>query len=84
MYWTRRPLARPLTTWMVTLRWHPTANQIDLVQSSGPTGQFLKGIYERSGDRLRLCVDMTGDSRPEKSDPFLGNKSLVMVLKREE
>lgn len=38
---------------------------LDIKEIKGPdTGVSMPGIYEVSGDRLRICYDSTGNSRP--------------------
>jgi uncharacterized protein (TIGR03067 family) len=44
--------------------------------------KLVQGIYELTGDTLRLCVDM-GERRPEKFETRRGTALAVMVLKRE-
>ncbi|MFO0908134.1 MAG: TIGR03067 domain-containing protein [Isosphaeraceae bacterium] len=50
-----------------TCKLNPTAKPraIDITGTEGPNkGRTILAIYERTGDRLRVCYDLTGKSRP--------------------
>jgi len=46
-------------------------------------GITIQGIYELSGDTLRICYDRTGESRPEDFKAAAGSHHMLYVLKRQ-
>jgi uncharacterized protein (TIGR03067 family) len=69
-----------------TVKLNASANprQMDITGTDGPNkGKTFKAIYERHGDSLRVCYDLSGKSRPTefKTRPgtplFLANYKLT-------
>ena len=50
----------------------------------GWIGGTLTGIYELSGDRLRVCYDMTGRSYPKRFDASKGSRRIIYEFVREK
>jgi erythromycin esterase len=66
-------------------RLNPAANPptIDLVVTRGAArGQIMLGIYEISGDRLRVCYAMSGRERPQDFTPKAGSGHALQEMKR--
>jgi erythromycin esterase len=56
---------------------------IDLVVTKGAArGQILLGIYELSGDRLRVCYAVPGRERPRDFTPKAGSGQALQEMKR--
>jgi uncharacterized protein (TIGR03067 family) len=51
--------------------------------SQGYYGGTLTGIYELSGDRLRICYDGTGRTYPQSFDASAGSHRLIFEFARE-
>lgn len=51
--------------------------------SQGFYGGTLTGIYELSGDRLRICFDMTGRQYPKSFDASQGSRRSIYEFVRE-
>jgi uncharacterized protein (TIGR03067 family) len=49
----------------------------------GTWGGKLKGIYEITGDTLRVCYDLTGDRYPKSFDAGPGSRQVVYEFRRE-
>src|SRR5215813_8904443 len=52
--------------------------------SQGFYGGTLTGIYELSGDRLRICFDLTGREYPRSFDAGRGSRRGIYELIREK
>lgn len=52
--------------------------------SQGFWGGTLTGIYELSGDRLRICFDLTGRTYPKKFDAGKGSDHGIFEYQREK
>jgi uncharacterized protein (TIGR03067 family) len=52
--------------------------------SQGFWGGTLTGIYELSGDRLRICFDLTGRTYPKKFEAGKGSGQGIFEYKREK
>ncbi len=52
--------------------------------SQGFWGGTLTGIYELSGDRLRICFDLTGRTYPKKFEAGKGSGRGIFEYKREK
>jgi uncharacterized protein (TIGR03067 family) len=50
----------------------------------GWIGGTLTGIYELSGDRLRVCYAMTGRSYPKRFDASKGSRRIIYEFVREK
>jgi uncharacterized protein (TIGR03067 family) len=53
-----------------------------LVTSGGSRGQIMLGIYEITGDRLRVCYAVTGRERPRDFKPKAGSGHALQEMKR--
>jgi uncharacterized protein (TIGR03067 family) len=59
--------------------------QIDVAFAEGPDkGKTLLGIYELEGDTYRVCIGLTGRSRPTEFASKPGSGHVLEVLKREK
>ena len=65
-------------TFKITVNASASPHQIDL---TGDDGTRRPGIYELSGELLRLCLSGTGQ-RPVDFSTTPGTKTAVMVLER--
>ncbi len=52
--------------------------QIDLMGKD----KLLQGIYELSGDTLKICASAPGEARPTKFASPEGSKTFLLILKR--
>ena len=60
--------------------------QIDVFHHETPPGTYggkLKGIYEISGDSLKVCFDLTAQQYPKSFDANRGSRQLVYEFRRE-
>jgi len=60
--------------------------RIDAVHHETPAGTYggkFKGIYELSGNTLRICYDLTGTSYPASFDAGPGSRRVIYVFRRE-
>ena len=69
--------AGPNTIWVFHHDESPFGNQ-------GFWGGTLTGIYELSGDRLRICFDLTGRTYPKKFEAGKGSGRGIFEYKREK
>lgn len=53
------------------------------VTQGGSSGQTMLGIYEVSGDRLRVCLASHGRERPRDFSPKAGSGHVLQELRRE-
>jgi uncharacterized protein (TIGR03067 family) len=68
-----------------TLRLSPSKKPmtIDAIVRKGQhEGNTMLGIYELTGDTLKVCFDPEGDARPKKFAPAEGSARYVAVFKR--
>jgi uncharacterized protein (TIGR03067 family) len=58
---------------------------IDATLNIGPktNGITLRGIYELSGDTLKICYDRTGEGRPDDFKTAADSYRVLYVLKRQ-
>ena len=59
---------------------------IDVFHHETPPGTYggsLKGIYEISGDSLKVCYDLTGQRYPESFDANRGSRRVLYQFRRE-
>ncbi len=60
--------------------------QIDVFHHYTPPGTYggkLKGIYEISGDSLKVCFDLTAQQYPKSFDAKRGSRQLIYEFRRE-
>jgi uncharacterized protein (TIGR03067 family) len=58
---------------------------IDMTMTDGPLkGKTMVGIYELEGDTYKVCVDMSGKTRPTELAIKPGSGFILEVLKREK
>jgi uncharacterized protein (TIGR03067 family) len=56
--------------------------QMDITGTDGPNkGKTFKAIYERHGDSLRVCYDLSGQSRPTEFKTKPGTPSFLATYK---
>jgi len=68
-----------------TLKLDPSATPktVDILALAGPDkGKTQPGIYEVSGDTLKLCIAHTGNPRPTTFSTKAGEKTALMVFQR--
>jgi uncharacterized protein (TIGR03067 family) len=60
-----------------------TPKTIDTTAVEGPAkGETARGIYELTGDTLRICVSEKGKERPSEFATRAGKDFVLLVLKR--
>jgi uncharacterized protein (TIGR03067 family) len=60
--------------------------QIDVFHHETPPGTYggkLKGIYEISGDSLKVCFDLTAQQYPKPFDASRASRRLIYEFRRE-
>ena len=58
---------------------------MDITGTAGPVrGRTIPAIYERDGDTLRLCHDLSGKSRPKEFRTAEGTQLFLVTYRREE
>ncbi|MES1245799.1 MAG: TIGR03067 domain-containing protein [Acidobacteriota bacterium] len=70
-----------------TVRTNPAAmpKEIDVTGTSGPNqGRTIPAIYGRDGDRLRVCYDLSGKSRPTEFKAEEGTQLFLVTYEREK
>jgi uncharacterized protein (TIGR03067 family) len=70
-----------------TVKLNPKAKPkaLDLTGTEGPNkGKTIRAIYERDGDTLRVCYDLSGKSRPTKFETREGAPLFLVTWKREK
>lgn len=70
-----------------TLKLNPAATpkQLDITGTKGPNkGRTILGIYERDGDTLRICYDLSGKSRPTEFKTAEGTQLFLVTYTREK
>jgi len=76
-------------TWQFKLDSGSGHNQISAkhhdnpLASQGYTGGTLTGIYELSGDKFRVCFDMTGRQFPKSFSAQQGSRQIIYEFARE-
>ena len=59
--------------------------KLDIIGTEGPNkGKTILAIYERKGDTLRVCYDLTGKSRPKKFKTREGTQLFLVTYKRQK
>jgi uncharacterized protein (TIGR03067 family) len=70
-----------------TIKLNPTAKPkaLDITGTAGPNkGKTILAIYERNGDTLRICYDLSGKSRPTEFKTKEGTQLFLVTYKREK
>lgn len=58
---------------------------MDITCTDGPNkGKTILAIYEREGDTLRICYDLSGKSRPTEFKSREGTQLFLVTYKREK
>jgi len=66
---------------------HPSAKpkRIDIIGTDGPNkGKTFLAIYEQNGDTLRVCYDLSGNSRPTEFKTREGTQLFLVTYTREK
>jgi len=69
-----------------TIKLNPTAKpkELDITGTDGPNkGKTFLAIYERKGDTLRVCYDLSGKNRPTEFKTKEGTQLFLVTYKRE-
>ena len=70
-----------------TVKVNPAAKPkaLDITGTDGPNkGKTILAIYERDGDTLRVCYDLSGKNRPTEFKTKEGTKLFLVTYKREK
>jgi len=70
-----------------TVKLNPTAKPkaLDITGTDGPNkGKTILAIYERNGDTLRICYDLSGKSRPAEFKTTAGTRLFLVEYKRQK
>jgi len=70
-----------------TVKLNPKAKpkEIDITGTDGPNkGKTFLAIYERDGDTLRICYDLSGKSRPTEFKSTEGTQLFLVTYKLEK
>jgi len=70
-----------------TVKLDPSAKPkaLDITGTDGPNkGKKIPAIYERDGDTLRVCYDLSGKSRPTEFKSEAGTQLFLVTYKREK
>ena len=70
-----------------TCKRNPSAKPkaLDITGTDGPNkGKTILAIYERDGDTLRVCYDLSGKARPTEFRTKEGTRLFLVTYKREE
>ncbi len=70
-----------------TVKLNPAANpkQIDITGTDGPNkGRIIPAIYERDGDNLRICYDLSGKNRPAEFGSEAGTQLFLVTYRQEK
>lgn len=58
---------------------------MDIVGREGPNkGKIFLAIYELEGDKLKICYDLTGKTRPTKFKTEAGTRQFLATYQREK
>ena len=59
--------------------------ELDITGTDGPNkGKTFLAIYERDGDTLRVCYDLSGENRPTEFKTKEGTQLFLATYKREK
>ncbi|HEV3444544.1 MAG TPA: TIGR03067 domain-containing protein [Gemmataceae bacterium] len=70
-----------------TVKLDPSAKPkaLDITGTEGPNkGKKIPAIFERNGDTLRVCYDLSGKSRPTEFKSEAGTQLFLVTYKREK
>jgi uncharacterized protein (TIGR03067 family) len=70
-----------------TLKLNPSAKpkEMDITGTDGPNkGKMFKAIYERKGETLRICYDLSGQGRPTEFKTKEGSQLFLVTYQREK
>jgi uncharacterized protein (TIGR03067 family) len=70
-----------------TVKLNPKAKpkELDVTGTDGPNkGKTFLAIYERDGDTLRVCYDLSGKDRPTEFKTKEGTQLFLITYKREK
>lgn len=70
-----------------TIKLNPAAKpkEMDITGTDGPNkGKTILAIYERDGDSLVVCYDLSGKNRPTKFKTSEGTQLFLVTYKREK
>jgi uncharacterized protein (TIGR03067 family) len=70
-----------------TVKLNPAAKpkELDITGTDGPNkGKKILAIYERDGDTLRICYDLSGKARPTEFKTAEGSQLFLVTYKREK
>jgi uncharacterized protein (TIGR03067 family) len=70
-----------------TIKLNPSATPkaLDITGTEGPNkGRSIPAIYDREGDTLRICYDLSGKSRPTAFKSAEGTKLFLVTYQREK
>jgi uncharacterized protein (TIGR03067 family) len=70
-----------------TVKLNPSAKPkaMDITGTEGPNkGKTILAIYERNGDTLRVCYDLSGKNRPTEFKTEEGTLLFLVTYKREK
>jgi uncharacterized protein (TIGR03067 family) len=70
-----------------TIKLDPRAKPktLDITGTEGPNkGKTILAIYERKGDTLRICYDLSGKKRPTEFKTREGTQLFLVTYKREK
>ena len=70
-----------------TVKLNPAAKpkEMDITGTDGPNkGKTFQAIYERDGDTLRICYDLSGKARPTEFKTREGTQLFLVTYKREK
>jgi uncharacterized protein (TIGR03067 family) len=58
---------------------------MDIIGSEGPNkGKSILAIYELESDKLKICYDLTGKTRPKRFKTEAGTRQLLVTYQREK
>ena len=70
-----------------TVKLKPSAKpkEMDITGTEGPNkGKTILAIYERNGDTLRVCYDLSGKNRPKEFKTKEGTQLFLVTYKRQK
>jgi uncharacterized protein (TIGR03067 family) len=70
-----------------TVKPNPSAKPkaLDVTGTAGPNnGKTIQAIYERDGDTLRICYDLSGKTRPSEFKTRAGTQLFLVTYKRQK